>query len=100
MQIKINKKSYNIKYTVRALFIFEQITEKNFELKTMLDQYLFFYSIILANNPDNVLSWDDFIKAVDNDATLMTKFLEYLTEFQKSREVFEKEDKETGEKKN
>ena len=52
-QITINGKNYNIKYSLRALFIFEQITNKSFEIKTLLDNYIFFYSMILASNKDS-----------------------------------------------
>ena len=48
--ITINNKEYKVKYTIRALFAFEQITGKPFELKTVLDNYLFLYCILLANN--------------------------------------------------
>lgn len=56
--ITINNTEYKVKYTIRALFIFEQITGKAFEIKTLLDNYIFFYSMILANNPDNILDWN------------------------------------------
>lgn len=68
--ITINGKEYKIKYTIRALFIFERITERSFEIKTLLDNYLFFYSMLLACNPSDVLSWDEFIDALDDDPTL------------------------------
>lgn len=58
--ITINNTEYKVKYTIRALFIFEQITGKAFEIKTLLDNYIFFYSMILANNPDNILDWNVF----------------------------------------
>ena len=38
-----------------------------------MDNYLFFYCMILANNPDCLLEWDDFIDAMDNDASLITQ---------------------------
>ena len=68
--ITINNTEYKIKYTIRALFIFEQITGKAFEIKTLLDNYIFFYSMILANNPDNILDWNVFIDALDSDPSI------------------------------
>nr|DAW15072.1 MAG TPA: hypothetical protein [Caudoviricetes sp.] len=38
-----------------------------------MDNYLFFYCMLLANNPDNLLDWDEFIDAMDNDASLITQ---------------------------
>jgi hypothetical protein len=68
--ITINNKEYKVKYTIRALFIFEQITGKAFEIKTLLDNYIFFYSMILANNPENILDWNEFIDALDSDPSI------------------------------
>lgn len=85
----INGKEYAVKYTIRALFIFEQITGKPFKIETLLDNYIFFYSMLLASNKDNVLSWDDFLDALDADRTLFQKLNDIVAEQEKAREVFE-----------
>lgn len=95
--ITINNKEYKIKYTLRALFIFEQITGKSFSIETLLDNYVFFYSMILANN-DNTLTWDEFIDALDNDPTIITQISKSVTDAQQKDEIFMAETKE-GEKK-
>lgn len=98
--ITINGKEYKIKYTIRALFIFEQITNKAFEIKTLLDNYVFFYSIILANNEDNVLDWNDFIEALDNDPTIFNQINEAVNETTKINELMDGgEEDEKGQKK-
>lgn len=79
--IKINGKDYQFKYSIRALFIWEKIMDKSFELKTLMDNYVFFYSMILANNSE-VLEWDDFINALDNDPSLLTELANTLKEQQ------------------
>lgn len=68
--ITINNKEYKVKYTIRAMFIFEQIKGESFAINTSLDNFIFLYSLILANNKDNPLSWDEFIDAIDNDPTI------------------------------
>ena len=88
----ITIKEYKIKQTLRALFIFEQITGRPFEIKTMLDNYIFFYSVIIANNPDNILDWDDFIDALDENPNLLTKFTELNQEQNKVDTLFNSED--------
>ena len=99
MTLTINKKKYKVKYTIRALFIFEQITGKQFSINTLLDNYLFFYSMILANNED-VLSWDQFIDALDNDPKLFTKIAEMLNkESEKDKLLNDDDDKSDGQKK-
>lgn len=96
--IKINDKEYKVKYTIRALFYWEQITGKPFAINTLLDNYLFFYCMILANNPDDVLDWDQFLNAIDNDPTLFTQINSTVEDSQKKDELFNNEET-TGEKK-
>lgn len=96
--IKINDKEYKVKYTIRALFYWEQITGKPFAINTLLDNYLFFYCMILANNPDDVLQWEDFLNAIDNDPTLFSQINSTVEDSQKKDELFNNEET-TGEKK-
>ena len=95
--IKINDKEYKVKYTIRALFYWEQITGKPFAINTLLDNYLFFYCMILANNPDDVLEWDQFLNAIDNDPTLFSQINSTVEDSQKKDELFNNEET-TGEK--
>lgn len=95
--VTINGVDYKIKYTIRALFIMEQITGKPFQVKTLLDNYIFFYSMILANNPDKILDWNDFIDALDNDPNLFKQLTEIGNSFTKKDSMFQQE--EDGESK-
>ena len=87
-EIEINGKNYKLKYTIRSLFIWERITGKSFKIENMLDNYLFFYSMILANNRDDILSWDDFIDALDEDPTLFKRMSDIIEEQQKKDNLF------------
>lgn len=103
MKLTINNHEYEFKYTIRAMFIYEQITGHSFNIDTTLDQYIFMYSMLLANNPDNIVSWDDFIDELDNNPKLMFDFLDYLNAYSESRNIFrnpEEETDDTDEKKN
>lgn len=99
--ITINNKDYKVKYTLRALFIFEQITKKTFEVKTLLDNYVFFYSLILANNPDDILEWNDFIDALDNDPKIFKQINDLVNSSMKVEDLIggDETDKD-GQKKN
>lgn len=99
--ITINNKDYKVKYTLRALFIFEQITKKPFEVKTLLDNYVFFYSLILANNPDDILEWNDFIDALDNDPKIFKQINDLVNSSMKIEDLIggDETDKD-GQKKN
>ena len=98
MTITINNIEYKLKYTIRAIFIFEQIAKKPFEVTTTLDNYLFFYCMILANNPDTALDWDDFLDAVDNDKSLLLQLNKVIMDYQQKNELFN-DGGDSGEKK-
>lgn len=99
MNITINGKQYKVKYTIRALFIYEQITGKPFNISTLFDNYLFFYCLILANNPDNVLDFDEYIDAVDSDRSLYEQLTKAVEEYQKQDNLLSGTDEADGQKK-
>lgn len=88
MEITIKDKQYKIKYTLRALFIYEQITGKAFNLRTITDEYLFFYCILAANNPDIQLTFDDLIDAIDEDMNIMIQFQSFMKSELEKQNIF------------
>ena len=92
MEITIKNKVYKLKYTVRALFIYEQITGKMFELKTLTDEYIFFYCLIMANNKEANLTFDELVDALDEDASIMMKYKEFMTSEVAKQNQFKSED--------
>lgn len=84
----IKGQDYKLKYTLRALFIYEQITGKAFELKTITDEYLFFYCILMANNPDSSLTFEELIEAVDEDMGIMVEFQNFLKKELEKQQLF------------
>lgn len=97
-QIKIKGKKYNFKYTIRALFIFESITGKPFEIKNLFDNYVFLYSILIANNPNQTMLFDDFINCLDDDPSIYKQLNEILNEHNKMEQLLEGDkEEENGE---
>ena len=99
-KIIIKGNEYKIKQTLRSLFIFEQITNRPFKIETLLDNYVYFYSVILANNKDNVIEWDEFIDEIDENPSLLNEFTKMNEEQNKFDELFSADSNEKGEKKN
>lgn len=98
--IKINGEDLRVKQTIRGLFIWEQIAGRSFEIKSTLDNYLYYYALILANNPDTALSWDDFIDAIDNDPSIILSMTKAIADTQQRDKLFEsKEEGADGKKK-
>ena len=96
-KVKIKGKNYNIKYTIRSLFIFEQITGKPFKIETLLDNYLFFYSIILACNQDkeNIITWDEFLDEMDKNPKLFSTLNDAIEDKQEKDKIFQQEEEES-----
>lgn len=88
-KIKINGEEYAIKYTIRALFMWEQITGKSFKISTLLDNYIFFYCMILASNKDKTLDWDTYLDALDNDRTLFSQMNEIVNKAEEEKKIFD-----------
>lgn len=102
-KIKIKKKNYNVKYTLRSLFLYEQVTGKAFELRSTMDTFVFYYCMVLANNPDTKLTFDEFIDAFDNDPKLAAKFSQILVQQSEKQRMLgnqEEEGEDGDEKKN
>lgn len=84
----IQEKEYKLKYSIRALFIYEQVTGKAFKLETLTDEYLFFYCILLANNPDMQLTFDELIDAIDENMGIMLEFQNFLKKELDKQQLF------------
>ena len=65
--ITLRGSDYTMKVGMKAIVVFEAITEKAFEIKTHTDVLYFIYSSILAGTPGTKLSFDDMLDAFDED---------------------------------
>lgn len=85
--ININDKSYEFKYSLRACFVWEEITGRPFEVKTLMDTYILAYACIVANPDNPSLEFSDFVDYCDIYPEVMDEFNNYLNEEMKRREV-------------
>lgn len=99
-KVNINGEEYELRYTIRALFLWEQITGRSFEIKNTLDNYLFYYCLILASNKDKEpLDWNDFIAAVDENPRLLNTLVDLMKAVEKKNSLIETEVGEGDKKK-
>lgn len=92
MVIDINGKQYTLKYSFRALMIYENITQKSFSPQGLSDVLTFFYSVVTASSRDNTLSFDDFIDWIDEHPSSLNDFSNWLTdEFNHQAEITNQE---------
>lgn len=78
IKVKINGKEYLVKYSVRSEIIWESIMKKRFSIESLKDLYLFYYCIILACNPDNPPTLDEYFDALDADRPLVKTLGEFV----------------------
>lgn len=76
--IKIKNVQYVLKYTLRMFFLFENIANKPFAFGKLLDEYLLFYSCLIANNEGFSMLFDDFITLCDSDPGLFRAFSQFV----------------------
>ena len=67
-------------YNLRSLFIYEEIAGKPYTGEKTVENYMLMYAMLLANNEDFSLSFDEFINECDADLSLYQAFVEVLTE--------------------
>lgn len=97
MTIKINETEYVFKQTYKAIMIWEQIAQRPFEIKNTTDNLLYYYSILLANNKEECLSFDEFIEALDNEPMLLLEMTKKLTKYQEFEKLLNPNDEESSE---
>ena len=80
MDVTIKGNTYALKYSFRALMIYENITQKSFNPQGLTDVITFFYSVVVASAKDMALSFDDFIDWIDANPSALNEFSQWLTD--------------------
>ena len=85
--MEINGKQFTLKYSLRSMFVFEEITGKSFSVDTLLDSYIFCYSCIVANQDNPSLDFNEFIDWCDEHPETIEEFNEFMNTELKKREL-------------
>ena len=89
MKLTIKGKEIELKYTIRAIIIFEKIANKPFQTNSVTDIYLFLYSIILANDTTLNLTFDELINMCDDNPAIIRDFNQFLQDEYKKKAIFD-----------
>lgn len=76
--ITINGTDYAVKPGMKAIIIFENVTEKPFQIKNTTDILMYYYAALLAGNPGMKLGLDELVDAVDDDPELFNRLSEIV----------------------
>lgn len=100
MDINIKGKDITLRYTMRALMMFEQVKGEMFSLKTLTDQFLLFYCMLVCSTKENIqLSFEEFTDLLDDDPTLYMKFGQFMEEEATHRQLFPEKKESEGDSK-
>lgn len=80
MKFKIKNKSYEMKYGLRAMMMYENIAEHSFAPTTMTDIITFLYCIVITSAEDYSYKFDDFIDYLDKHPETLNEFTEWLND--------------------
>lgn len=106
MTIQIREQEITLKYSMRALFQYENILGA-FNPKSLSDFATFFYCVVCSSNKDLDLTFDEFIdEVIDPQPELLNQFAEWLSKTMQKNNFLsgaaqsqEKESKGKGNKK-
>ena len=88
--MEILGKKYEFKYSLRSMFVWEEITGKPFEVKTLLDTYILAYACIVVNTDNPPLNFNEFLDACDENPGIIEEFNKFMADEMKKRELLKK----------
>lgn len=97
--IKIKGKEYRLKYTLRGLFVYEQITGVTFSPDKSLNVFVLIFCFLLVNNEDFRLSFDEFTDILDDEPETVKDIYRWMEEENKRIGLVTAENPAEGDKK-
>lgn len=74
----INGTEYILKNVLRNFFIYEELKGEPFAFGKLIDEYLLFYSTLLANNETFDMPFGEFIGLCDADPSLFAAYKTFV----------------------
>lgn len=94
MTITIKDTEVNVKQTFRSHIIYEQITGQTFSPKNVTDIITFFYSTVMACNPEITIDFNEFLDWLDETPDTLAEFVKFLTDNDKRQQAIAPKAKE------
>lgn len=96
MKIQIKDKDIELKYSFRAMMVFEEITGNSFSFKGVKDLIIYFYCTIVASDKDLDLDFDYFMDWLDSNPEELNNFTEWVVSHNK-KNTYIRQNQETDE---
>lgn len=90
MKITIKEKEIELKYTLRSMLMYENITDQTFNPQTMTDLITYMYCVVVASSKDYTLKFDEFIDYIDDNPNVINEFGNWIQDVVKTNSIFKK----------
>ena len=81
MELTIKDKKIELRQSLRALIMYENITQKSFEPKTFQDILTFLFCIVLTSSKDyTLITFDEFIEFLDENHQVLSDMIKWLND--------------------
>jgi len=90
MKITIKDKEIELKYTLRSMIMYENMTEKTFNPESLTDIITFMYCVVISSSKDYSLKFDEFIDLLDENPDIIKQFGDWISSTVNNTETFKK----------
>lgn len=99
-KIRINKTEYILKNVLRNFFVYEEIKGEPFVFGKLVNEYLLFYSTLIANNESFDMPFAEFIDMCDSNPALFADYKKFVVaELEKQAQIASKKAEKATKKK-
>lgn len=78
MKITIKDKEVELRYTLRAMMMYENITDSTFNPTNVTEILTFFYCIVVTSAKDYEIKFDEFMTWTDDKPNILNEFAVWL----------------------
>lgn len=86
----INNREVELKYSIRAMMMYENITGESFNPKNLTDILTFFYCIVVSSMKDYSYSFENFIDELDNEPSKLEELTKWMNDNISNQNTFKK----------
>jgi hypothetical protein len=90
MTFKIKDKDIELTYTIRAMIMYENMTDKSFAPHNLTDIVTFMYCIVISSAKDYSITFVEFIDFLDKNPNAVNEFGEWLQSLTNNNNNFSK----------
>lgn len=85
-----NNREVELKYSIRAMMMYENITGNSFNPQNLTDILTFFYCIVVSSMKDYSYSFEQFIDELDNEPSKLEELTKWMNNNISNQNTFKK----------